>query len=179
MERYSEQIISLRNEGKSYKEIKKILGCALSTISYHCTKNKVGGFSDRLSDDDKKKLQELYDELGSVKKVRKMTGRSVETILKYVATKKPIKKITSSESVINWRKRTKQKLIQYKGGSCELCGYSKCERALEFHHINPEEKDFSISGKSLSFDKLKDEVDKCMLVCSNCHSEIHDGLINL
>jgi 5-methylcytosine-specific restriction endonuclease McrA len=108
-----------------------------------------------------------------------MTGRSVETILKYVVTKKPTKKITSSESVINWRKRTKQKLIQYKGGSCELCGYYKCERALEFHHINPEEKDFSISGKSLSFDKLKDEVDKCMLVCSNCHCEIHDGLINL
>ncbi len=179
MERYSEQIISLRNEGKSYKEIKKILGCALSTISYHCTKNKVGGYSDRLSDDDKKKLQELYDELGSVKKVRKITGRAVETILKYIVTKKPTKKLTSSESVINWRKRTKRKLIEYKGGSCELCGYSKCDRALEFHHLNPDEKDFGIGGRSLSFDRLKDEVDKCMLVCSNCHSEIHDNLINL
>jgi predicted HNH restriction endonuclease len=36
-----------------------------------------------------------------------------------------------------------------------------------------QEKDFSISGKTLSFEKMKKEVDKCILVCSNCHSEIH------
>jgi hypothetical protein len=52
-------------------------------------------------------------------------------------------------------------------------------RALSFHHKNPNEKDFSISGKSLSFEKLRGEVDKCMLVCSNCHSEIHDGITQL
>jgi len=179
MERYSEQIISLRNEGKSYKEIKKILGCALSTISYHCTKNKVGGFSDRLSDTEKNELQKLYDEHGSVKMVSNITGRAVSTIMRYIKILKNNEKVTGSQSVINWRKRTKRRLIEYKGGSCELCGYYKCDRALEFHHLNPEEKDFSISGKSLSFDKLKDEVDKCMLVCSNCHCEIHDGLINL
>lgn len=73
--------------------------------------------------------------------------------------------------------KVKIKLIEYKGGKCILCDYNKCSSALHFHHLNPNEKDFSIGGKSLSFEKLKNEVDKCILVCSNCHSEIHEGLI--
>jgi len=70
----------------------------------------------------------------------------------------------------------KIKLISYKGNKCQLCGYNRCISSLHFHHKNPNEKNFSISGKSLSFEKLKKEVDKCILVCSNCHGEIHDGL---
>jgi hypothetical protein len=177
MSRYYEKIIELRKLGKTYKEICNELNCAMSTVSYHCKLNKMGGSSDKLSEDKKMKLQVLYDEIGSVKKLSKTTGHSVGTILKYVKTKKRNKKLSSSESVILWRKRVKQKLIDYKGGHCEMCGYDKCNRALQFHHKNPEEKDFQISGKSLSFEKLKSEVDKCILVCSNCHCEIHDGLI--
>jgi transposase len=177
MERYSEKILSLRKEGKSYKEITKILGCAMSTVSYHCQLHKMGDNNQKVTDDEKKQFQKMYNEVGSLKKVAKLTGRSFETVKKYVQVIKRVKKVTNSESVMLWRKKTKKKLIEYKGGKCELCGYSKCERALEFHHTNPNEKDFSISGRSLSFDKLKNEVDKCMLVCSNCHSEIHDGLI--
>ena len=52
-------------------------------------------------------------------------------------------------------------------------------RALEFHHSNPEEKDFGISRTlTRSMDSLRKEVDKCILVCSNCHAEIHDELFN-
>lgn len=178
MERYSEKILSLRKEGKTYKEITKILGCAMSTVSYHCQLHKMGDNNQKVTDDEKLQFQKMYDELGSLKKVAKLTNRSFETIKKYVQVVKRNKKVTNSESVMLWRKKTKKKLIDYKGGKCELCGYSRCERALEFHHTNPNEKDFSISGRSLSFDKLKKEVDKCMLVCSNCHSEIHDGLVN-
>jgi uncharacterized protein YerC len=179
MNTLSEKIIKLRNDGKTYLEIQNELGCAKSTISYHCKLHKLGGFSDRLSDTEKNELQKLYDEHGSVKMVSNITGRAVSTIMRYVKILKNNKKVTGSQSVINWRKRTKRRLIEYKGGSCELCGYSKCDRALEFHHLNPDEKDFGISGKSLSFDKLKEEVDKCILVCSNCHCEIHDGLIKI
>lgn len=68
-------------------------------------------------------------------------------------------------------------LIQYKGGQCERCGYNKCTRALEFHHIDPTLKDFGVS-KCLTTDMstLKKEVDKCILLCSNCHAEIHQEL---
>ena len=47
---------------------------------------------------------------------------------------------------------------------------------MDFHHINPQEKDFQISGGTKSFESLKSELDKCILVCRNCHSEIHAGL---
>ena len=48
--------------------------------------------------------------------------------------------------------------VEYKGDKCSLCGYYKCISALEFHHTNPNEKDFQISGKSISWDKIKNEL---------------------
>lgn len=177
MERYSEKIITLRKEGKTYKEITKILGCALSTVSYHCQIHKLGDNNKKVEEEEKQQLQKLYDQVGSLKKVAKMSGRSFQTVKKHVQSKGRAKNITGSQSVISWRKRTKRKLIEYKGGECEMCGYNKCDTALQFHHKNPNEKDFSISGRSLSFERLKEEVDKCMLVCSNCHAEIHEKII--
>ncbi len=176
---YFEKIIELRNQGKTYKEISNELNCALSTVSYHCKLNKMGGHTDRLTEEEKIELQKLYNEIGSLKKVAKIKGRSFETVQKYVTIKPRTKKVSNSEAVIEWRKRTKIKLVEYKGGKCQLCDYSKSLNALHFHHLDPNEKDFSISGKSLSFDKLKSEVDKCILVCSNCHSEIHEGIIKV
>lgn len=72
----------------------------------------------------------------------------------------------------------KHQLILYKGGKCERCGYNKCEGALQFHHRNPKEKEFTLSAvnlssKNLSMEDLYAEVDKCELLCANCHSEEH------
>lgn len=68
----------------------------------------------------------------------------------------------------------KQQLVDYKGGKCEICGYSKCIDALDFHHNNGE-KNFQISGgnRGMSMEKLKKEADSCMLLCANCHREVH------
>jgi hypothetical protein len=83
-----------------------------------------------------------------------------------------------SAAVMNWRNRTKLKLVEYKGGKCSKCGYDKpIPSVYEFHHRNPKDKDFSISGKSWSYDRLKKEADKCDLFCRNCHAEVHDELI--
>jgi arsenate reductase-like glutaredoxin family protein len=74
----------------------------------------------------------------------------------------------------NSRVRLKEKLVEYKGGKCERCGYDKCITALEFHHLDPDEKEFGVGNfEVLSFGKCKKEVDKCILVCANCHREIH------
>ena len=79
-----------------------------------------------------------------------------------------------SAAVMNWRNRTKIKLIEYKGGKCSRCGYDKkVPAAYDFHHNDPGEKDFGIGGKSWSYERLKTEADKCTLVCCRCHSEIH------
>ena len=94
-------------------------------------------------------------------------------LTKHIALTQPSKTVSKSEAVMNWRKRTKLALVEYKGGKCERCGYNKCIEALEFHHMDPSQKDFTISGKSKAFEYLKEEVDKCIMVCSNCHKEIH------
>ena len=84
------------------------------------------------------------------------------------------------EAVQRRREKTKELLVEYKGGKCEICGYDKCISALEFHHIASGEKDFGVSdGLTRSLEKNKEEVDKCILVCANCHREIHEGLIDL
>ena len=73
------------------------------------------------------------------------------------------------------KRNNKIDYINYKGGSCEMCGYDKCPGAMDFHHLNPDEKDFDIGctkNPKLN-DKIKNELDKCILVCSNCHREIH------
>lgn len=75
------------------------------------------------------------------------------------------------------KRNFKQECINYKGGKCILCEYNKCNSALEFHHTNPQEKDFHISdsGAHKLTNKIKLELDKCILVCANCHREIHSG----
>ena len=72
------------------------------------------------------------------------------------------------------RQKRKMEAIDYKGGKCSICGYDKCKEVLDFHHINPNEKEFSISRKRDSkIEKIKLELDKCILLCRNCHAELH------
>jgi hypothetical protein len=73
------------------------------------------------------------------------------------------------------RLTVKEESLAYKGGKCEKCGYDRCVAALEFHHRNPEEKLFSISrlGHKRSKEVLQQELDKCDLLCANCHREVH------
>lgn len=68
----------------------------------------------------------------------------------------------------------KAQAVAYLGGKCQICNYSKCLDALDFHHRDPKEKEFNIcSVKSRNFEGIKKELDKCDLLCSNCHREIH------
>lgn len=70
----------------------------------------------------------------------------------------------------------KQDLVDLKGGSCEICGYNKNLAVLSFHHKDPSEKSFPLSGRYLSggrWENLVKEVEKCDLLCANCHLEIH------
>ena len=81
------------------------------------------------------------------------------------------------------RRREKVRLmaVEYKGGRCQVCGYDRCTEALEFHHLDPTEKDFGIShkGYTRSWEKVKEEADKCILLCANCHREAHAGMLQL
>ena len=75
------------------------------------------------------------------------------------------------------RQKTKKLAIEYKGGKCIRCGYNRCDAALDFHHVNPKEKEGNYFRKRKGFtEDLRKELDKCVLVCSNCHREIHSSL---
>lgn len=78
--------------------------------------------------------------------------------------------------MVSLHRRTKLKAIEYKGGKCERCGYSRSPAALTFHHRDPAQKDFSISSKNWRWERVRDELDKCELLCSNCHNEEHERL---
>lgn len=81
------------------------------------------------------------------------------------------------ESVQKRREAVKKMAVEYKGGECVRCGYKKYIGALEFHHVS-DNKEFGIGnrGYTKSWKKIKNELDKCILVCSNCHKEIHDEI---
>lgn len=86
----------------------------------------------------------------------------------------------ASDAVDRRRKKIKALIVEYKGGKCAICGYDRCLEALELHHLNETIKEFGISdGCTRSLDRAKEESDKCILVCANCHREIHAGLINI
>ena len=120
-----------------------------------------------------------------MKKICKICGQEFETIKNghtrkycYNCVPSQTKGFTHAEIVTYKRNSMKKALVKYKGGACCKCGYNKCLRALEFHHLDENEKDFGISKTCKDFDDLKKEVDKCILVCSNCHAEIHEELDN-
>lgn len=82
-----------------------------------------------------------------------------------------------AKRVKNKHMEIKQQLVDYKGGKCSFCGYNKCLASLTFHHCKGKKK-FNLSADSFckyTLDELKKEADKCILVCFNCHMEIHFG----
>ena len=84
----------------------------------------------------------------------------------------------NKNSTTNFRIEQKKKAIEYKGGKCVICGYSNYAGAMHFHHVNPKEKDFSLSktGQTYVWEAVIKELDKCVLMCANCHAEVHGGL---
>ncbi|PIU99212.1 hypothetical protein COS59_00985 [Candidatus Wolfebacteria bacterium CG03_land_8_20_14_0_80_36_15] len=87
----------------------------------------------------------------------------------------------ASKWVIDSRIRKKKKLVSLFGGKCRACGYNRYIGALDFHHINPKTKSFSLSVKGLcySWETILKEAKKCVLLCKNCHTELENGIIKM
>lgn len=82
---------------------------------------------------------------------------------------------------VNHRRfRLKKKFLAYLGDKCVVCGYNKCSSALEFHHLDPSTKRFSIGGNHCRrWEIVKEELDKCVILCSNCHREVDAGIASI
>jgi Zn ribbon nucleic-acid-binding protein len=80
----------------------------------------------------------------------------------------------------NSRARLKAKAVEYRGGKCMKCGYTRCHRALEFHHRDREDKEFTVAMMmNASWERIRKELDKCDLLCRNCHAETEHELSGL
>lgn len=97
---------------------------------------------------------------------------------KYDRTKGHRKNICNSCNANRRRAEIKQKMVAYKGGSCERCGYSRSIRALNFHHLDRTLKNFNLSkAYTKKWNLIVLELDKCQLLCANCHMEVEEALL--
>lgn len=170
------KVIQLKQSGMTYSQISEQVGISKGSIST-IIKDAGLGISKpvEITEELLSEIQERYNEIGNIKKVAKEFHISYRRLAKIKTFKRNVK--SNYECVKDSRIRKKLALVEYKGGQCERCGYSKCIHALEFHHLNPSEKDFNISSSSKSVEELKKEADKCQLLCANCHREVHQEMI--
>jgi hypothetical protein len=163
----------------SIREISKITNKGSTTIRYWLKKY------------DLKTENKSFKEGYVLNPILKVDGRPVQNCSKcsillteetgYWRSSKKIwqancKKCHNKYSVERWQ-NNKKRAVEYKGGKCERCGYDKCVDALEFHHINPTQKDKNFGNiKIRKWETQKNELDKCICVCANCHREIHAEL---
>ena len=192
-ENQKQEIIKLRKEGLGLLEISIQLKIGLASVALWCKRMDPEGkynLNNNFDPENKEILISKYFELNkNLKKTAeffKLNSRVIRyNLIKfnvYQGRKEETpaeKSRRKSKHVISWKKDKKIKLIEYKGGKCWKCGYDKCNNALDFHHINSDEKSFSISSNSFSFAKMKAEADKCVLLCANCHREFHAGLFKI
>jgi hypothetical protein len=102
-----------------------------------------------------------------------------KNLAEYVSKQIPLRKerVAKTRQAVYHLKNclaVKRRALDYKGSACSICGYSRNPAALHFHH--EETKAFDISAviaKGFSFDEIRPELDRCVLVCANCHTEIH------
>lgn len=172
-------ILNLYSPGKTLPYICKALKVSKATVSYQINKAGISRYRNSVKITEKilEDMQSRYDECKDLRIVSKEFGVSINRLK--LLKRRPSQ--TNYEILRNRRYRIKQELVEYKGGKCQVCGYDRCLSALEFHHLDPARKDFTISSnmKYASLEDLKDETNKCILVCSNCHREIHAGIVNI
>jgi len=156
-----ERLEQLVSEGKSQYEIAKAIGCSQTNVVYWL--NKFGLKTVNVS---RERKCRLCGETDSNKFYCCKDGR-----FRYRCRECDKKQIKARY------RRLKAEAVVYKGGKCVRCGYDKCLRSLDFHHINPAQKDPDWKNmRALPLEKLKPELDKCILVCRNCHGEMHEEM---
>ena len=175
-------IIRLLKRGKTYREIGKQVNCAHSTVAYWSHKSGIQSKNiPKVFTKQKLKDFAVFYSKHSAQATASYFGISKTTILRHCPKKK--RKLLSKKE-LDYRNYYRVKLIRqerkiaaiaYKGGKCELCGYNKCIASLDFHHKLSTKKSFALSDSRqyLKWSKVLKELDKCLLVCANCHREIH------
>lgn len=154
-------------DGLSQREIAEKIMCSPTTVGRHMRKH---GFTSKRKNGPR---------AGSKPFVCKSCGEKNPSKFRkqwHGPSYSKCKKCHSIEQSNRYTKR-REDAIQYMGGSCCMCGYCKYNGSLHFHHLDPSEKDPNWKHlKSHPLKKITKELEKCILVCANCHGEIHGGI---
>lgn len=165
-----DQLIASVEEGLSLREIAERLGCSVTVVRYwiaryeikreRCRRRVIPGGAKRVSMSCRRH--------GNTKFV--LEGRGSYRCMKCRA-----------EASARRRRKVKQILVEEAGGKCVICGYARCQRALQFHHLDPMAKQFHLGhrGHCRSLARSRAEARKCALLCANCHAEVEAGLIEM
>jgi len=158
-------------EGLSLNQVCKLTGKSLTTIRYW--KDKYSLKSSHKTFKEQEKVE--YGETRYCSRCKKDVKTENFHQRRGRAFSSTYCKPCTAEQTLSRMRKLKSQMIDYKGGCCVRCGYDKYQGALDFHHLDPNEKDFNPSHlKRYKFDEtVKSELDKCILVCANCHRELH------
>lgn len=158
------------NNGWSARKISKRLGKGLTTVRYWLNKHDI--IKEKQTKEWEKSGEKCCPNCKETKKIHEFYKRRNDSAPSTYCI------ICTKLQTTNRMRKFKEKCVEYKGGKCDICGYDKYVGALEFHHENQKEKDFEISKlKSWTFDeRIIKELDKCVILCSNCHKETHWNL---
>lgn len=158
-------------EGYSLNQITKLTGKSLTSLRYWKDKYSLKSFYKTFREQEKVE----YGETRLCYKCKKNIKTEDFHHRRGKAYSSSYCKSCTTEQTLERIRKLKSLMIEYKGGCCQRCGYDKYQGALEFHHLDHKEKDFNPSHlRKYRFDnRTKSELDKCILVCANCHREIH------
>jgi len=109
--------------------------------------------------------------------MKKYYRQNKEKILIRVIKRQKENKAQYAEYHNTYRQNIRKTMKQLKINGCAVCGYDKHTGSLDFHHVNPKDKKFNITNRALQFkdDRIIDELNKCILLCCNCHREIENN----
>jgi hypothetical protein len=129
-------------------------------------------------------INDLFSQGKNVTEIAKILKRRTDTVRYHTD---PIYKEKCLEKKRDYKKKIraakKKKIIDRFGAKCQICFYDKCQNSLNFHHIDPSTKCFEVSDAicrlNIPDEDLEKELKKCILICANCHNEIHAGMTEI
>lgn len=155
------KLLELVDKGLSTREIAKALGKSQCFVRYWLSNHNL-----------KTKLSQ-YNRGKSVDRICKCGEIDPS---KFYGKSKTVCRKCHNIKTTNIAKYKRNKIIDYMGGRCVLCGWNAFTSALQIHHTNPQAKDPSFKRhRGWGWERLKDEVKDCLLLCANCHAGVHSG----
>jgi 5-methylcytosine-specific restriction endonuclease McrA len=162
-----DQLEPLVAAGLSIRAIGERLGVSYATVQHWLKQHEL-------------KTRRTVEPRGSQARTieRECPVHGLTTFIKYSATDHHRCEQCRKDRVVDRRRKIKAMLVDEAGGCCALCGYDRYVGALQFHHLDPATKAFSLGvrGIARSLERCREEARKCVLLCANCHAEVEAGI---